>query len=242
MDKTKQMTAMQSLWGRKAMSSGKGTVLGKTSSIILFLCLRLKKAEITIFLGKRPSAWQSPSRGHTTDFKARWNIHIFRSAEGQQSDFLLHSLPTPQSREDTAKSHFQRLHTQGVFSRSLKLLQIASWREEKFPSPSGNRTCTIPSKKWSARRQGGFVTYCSTTPHFPCSDKAYANYLSVRHSPSSLFPWLLPEELRNNLELNYRFGQLSPSFWAKVIQMYGSLNVSQNCRAQAPLRSPASLH
>lgn len=46
------------------------------------------------------------------------------SAEGQESDFLLHSLPAPQPREDTVKPHFQRLHRHGVLSRSLKLLLI----------------------------------------------------------------------------------------------------------------------
>lgn len=104
-----------------------------------FLCLRHKRAELTFFLGKRPNAatWWSPRRGHTSDFKAKWNIHIFRSAEGQESDFLLHSLPTPQSREDTVKSHFQRLHTQGALSRSLKLLQIPAWRAVQFPCPRG---------------------------------------------------------------------------------------------------------
>lgn len=131
-----------------------------------FLCLRHKKAEITFFLDMRPSAAtrRSPRRGHASDFKARWNIHIFRTAEEQESDFLLHSLPTPQSREDTIKSHFQRLHTQGVLSRSLKLLQIPAWRAAQFPSPRGNRTCTMPSKKSPARRWGGFITYCCTTP------------------------------------------------------------------------------
>lgn len=186
-----------------------------------FLGLRHKKAEITFFLGKRPNAatWWSPRRGHTSDFKARWNIHIFRSAEGQDSDFLFHSLPTPQSREDTVKSHFQRPHTQGVLSRSLKLLQTPAWRAAQFPSPRGNRTCRMPSNKSPARRRGGFITYCCTTPHSPCSDKAYAGCLSVHHkNPSSPFSWLLPEELWNNLELSYRFGQLSPSVWAKVIQ------------------------
>lgn len=183
-----------------------------------FLCLRHKKVEIIFFLGKRPSAttWWSPGRGHASDFKARWNIHIFRRAEGQESDFLLHSLPAPQPREDTVKPHFQRLHRHGVLSRSLKLLLIPAWRAAQFPSPGRNRTCTMPSNRSLARRWGGFVTYCCTVPHFPCSDRAYAGCLSVHDSPLSPFPWPLPEELRNNLELNYRFGQLSPSVWAKV--------------------------
>lgn len=85
---------------------------------------------------------------------------------------------------------------QAATNSSLKGSPVPFW--------AGNRTCTMPSNKSPARRRGGFITYCCTIPHSPCSDKAYAGCLSVHHSPSSPFPWLLPEDLRNDLELSFR--------------------------------------
>lgn len=155
-----------------------------------FLCLRHKKVKIIFFLGKRPSAttWWSPGRGHASDFKARWNIHIFRSAEGQESDFLLHSLPAPQPREDTIKPHFQRLHRHGVLSRSLKLLLIPAWRAAQFPSPGGNRTCTMPSKQITCKKVRRFCHLLLHCPPFSLLRRSLCRLLICSWQSSQPIP------------------------------------------------------
>lgn len=165
--------------------------------------------------------------------KARWNIHIFRSAEGWQSDFL-YTLPTPQPREDTVKPHLKTRCMHGlspVLSRNLELLPL------KLSSIFSLKGSPVPFSKWKRdlhnaikhiiwMKVKSFCHWLLHCPTFPLLRQSLHQPLICSWRSSCPVPsaaaritqkWCFQGQYLMGLELNYRFGQLSPPVWAKVI-------------------------